>query len=220
MQGDHRQIFATHLNDPGKIGQCLDVARLGLQRLDDIGEGQNVDVLADGYRHAVENCQGQRQAHCHPRTDASHALDLDTTAHGLDVPAYHVHADTTAGNIGHHLGGRETGFKYQRPDILVGHLVGNLETTLACLGKNALAIEAGTVVTDFDDDIAALVCRLEGNRTHRILADRDALLGHFNAMVETVANEVCQGISDTLDQALVELRRFTQHFQLDLLAEF
>jgi hypothetical protein len=81
------------------------------------------------------------------------------------------------------------------------------------------AIEAGAVVGHLDDDVAALMVGLERDVADRRLALGNALVGHFDAVVEAVAHQVRQRVGDAFDQALVEFRALADGLQFDLLVE-
>ena len=119
VQRHHRQVFAANEQQLLDAGDALDHFRLGLQRLDDVAERQDVGLAANGHRHAVEDGQRQRQAHGHAGADAEHGFDLDAPAHGVDVALDHVHADAAPGDLGDHVGGREAGLEDELPDFLV-----------------------------------------------------------------------------------------------------
>jgi hypothetical protein len=137
VQGHHRQEFAAHLDQALDAGDAADHAALDLQRFDHVAQRDDVGFLAGGDRHAVEDGQGQRQAHRHAGADAAHGFDLDAAAHGADVALDHVHADAAAGDLGDLLGGGEAGFEDQQPDFGVAHLVVDVEAAFARLGQDA-----------------------------------------------------------------------------------
>ena len=219
MQGNDRQVLAPDLDNACLVGECLDIAGLWLERLDHIRQRQNIGLVTDGNRHAVQDRQRQREPHRHPRTDPEHGIDFDTPTHGLDVAADYVHPDPPAGNIGHLLCGRKSRLEDQVEDFLIGHLIGNLQTPLTSLGQNLVARQAATVIADLDHDIPALMIGLQGNRPDRTLACSNALLRKFDAVVQTVANKVRQWVRDTFDQPLVEFRRFPGCLEFHLFAE-
>ena len=170
VQHDNRQVFTPHLDHPRLVGQGIDVTHPGLEGFDDVGQRQDVSLVADGNRHAVENGQRQGQANGHPGADPEHRVDFDPAAHRLDVAAHDIHAHTAAGNVRHLLGGRKTGFENQVKDLLIGHLLGNLQAAFACLGEDLVTRQTGAVVAHFDDDVAPLVIGLQGDRADRALA--------------------------------------------------
>jgi hypothetical protein len=81
--------------------------------------------------------------------------DRDTTAERLDRALDHVHADATAGNVGDLVGGRETGREDQVVDFFVGQVgIGGDQFVVDGLLLDALAVDTGAVVDQFDDDTA------------------------------------------------------------------
>ncbi|MNE27920.1 hypothetical protein D3C80_1213440 [compost metagenome] len=50
-------------------------------------------------------------------------MDFDVPTHFLNISLHHVHADATAGNVGHLLGGRKARRENQHADVFVAHAV-------------------------------------------------------------------------------------------------
>ena len=150
---------------------------------------------------------------------AGGAFQLHFATQRLDVAADHVHAHAATGQVGDRFGGGEAGLEDQVPDLRVGGVLGYGQATLGGLGEDAFAIQAAAVVADFDDDVAALVRSRQGDGAGLVLARLRAHVGHFQAMVDRVADQVHQRIGDAFDQALVQLRAFADGAQAHLLAQ-
>src|SRR5690606_15302621 len=130
--------------------------------------------------------------------------DLYMTAHALNVASNHVHADPPTGNLGDLFGGREAGREDQRPDCFVGRVLVHGEALLHGLLENLVAVQTRAVVPDLDNDLAAVMLRRHGDRAFGILADFCTTLGRLDTVVDTVAHQVCEGVDEAFDQALVE----------------
>ena len=104
-------------------------------------------------------------------------------------------------------------------DLLIGHLLGNLQAAFACLGEDLVTRQTGAVVAHFDDDVATLVIGLQGDRADRALARGNPRFRRFDTVIQAVADQVSQRVGDTLDQALVQFRRLAGGFQFNLFAQ-
>ena len=219
LQRQQRQVLATHAQHAAIAGDGIDVGILRLQCLDHIGQWQDQGLVGSGDGHPVQDGQGQRQPDQGAGTAAQMAFDLDLTAQRLDVPAHHIHADATAGQLGDRIGSGEARLEDQVPDLAVAGRIGHGQATFACLGQDLFAVQATAVVGHFDDDMPALVRGGQGQRAGRWLAGRLALLRQLQAVVDGVAHQVHQRIGDLLDQPLVQFGAFAQGAQGDLLAQ-
>ena len=77
------------------------------------------------------------------------------------------------------------------------------------------AVDAGAVVGDLDDDLAALVPGAQGEHALGRLADPHAGVGVLDAVVDGVADQVRQRVLDRLEQGLVQLGVAALHLQAD-----
>ncbi len=146
--------------------------------------------------------------------------DLDLAAELVHVPAHHIHADAAAGNVGGFFRRREAGQEDQVVDLLVGEdVVLADEVARLRLGEDAFLVEAGAVVAHFDGDVAAAVIGVEVHRADGRLALGDAHVGHFDAVVDAVADQMDQRVADLFHHGLVELGLLAGELEVDLLAE-
>ena len=86
------------------------------------------------------------------------------------------------------------------------------------LGVDAIGVEAGAVVDDLDDDVAALVRGAQAQRRLGRLAGGGAALRRLDAVVDAVADHVHQRVVDVLDDLAIELGLLALQHQLDVLA--
>ncbi len=90
-------------------------------------------------------------------------------------------------------------------DFLVGEVgVSRDQVVVDRLLANALAVDAGAVVSQFDDDAARAVLGSQADRALGVLAGGNALLGGFDAMVDGVADHVGQRFGELVDDRLVD----------------
>ena len=74
-----------------------------------------------------------RAAHGDPHAVALCRVDLDRAVQRRDVLLHDVHADATAGDVGHLIGRREARLEDEVPDLGVGHAVSDVQATLRAL---------------------------------------------------------------------------------------
>ena len=96
---------------------------------------------------------------------------------------------------------------------------GSDEAALDGLLANLVDGNAGAVVGDFDDDVAALLTGAQRERTFGILAGGLAHVRRLNAVVERVADRVGERVLDGFEQALVEFGLLAFHLQAHAAAE-
>src|SRR5439155_25305210 len=188
-------------------------AALGLGALEadefqeaDLGNG--IAVAAAGDDQDLDNRQGKRDAEADGGALADGAVDVDRAADLLDIGLDDVHTDAAPGERGHGRGCREAGKEDQAQQRLRAHargLLGGDELLLDGLMLDAFGVDAAAVVADFDVDLAALVIGPQPDAAVARLAGRGAALGRFDAMVDGVAHQVRQRVTDRLDQSLVQL---------------
>lgn len=90
-------------------------------------------------------------------------------------------------------------------DLLVRQVrIGGDQVVVDGLLAHLLAVDAGAVVGKLDDDAArAVLCR-EADGAFRVLAEGFALLRHFEAVVDRVADHVRQRLGKLVDDGLVD----------------
>lgn len=133
-----------------------------MQYLDHAGQRQGVDRFAGLHQQGGQDRQGQRHADHEAAAAAQFGLDLDLPAELADTRLHHVHADAAAGDVGDLGLGREAGHEDQ-----VQALVGTQARGGFCIDQalvagdfaQALGVDAGTVVLDFDTDVVAFLLR-------------------------------------------------------------
>ena len=166
--------------------------------------------------------QRQRDLDRERRTLAQLRLDVDRAADLLDVGPNHVHADAAARNTGHNLGRREARLEHETQHLLVRHVLElglRRQAVLQSLHLDPLDVDAGTIVLDLDDDVAALVIGVQNNLADLRLVRRQAFRRHLKAVVRRVPHHVRQRVLDQLQNLTVKLRVRAQHLQVDLLVQ-
>ena len=97
--------------------------------------------------------------------------------------------------------------------------LGRNDAALNSLLPHLFDSNAGAIVRDFDDDVAALVTGAQFERSLGILARGLAHFGQFNAVIKRVSYRVRKRILDGLKQALVELGVLAFNLEADAAAE-
>ena len=72
-------------------------------------------------------------------------------------------------------------------------------------GEERLRVHARAVVLDLDDDVVALLERVERDGADGRLADAQALVARLDAVIDRVADHVHQRVAELLDDELVDL---------------
>ena len=168
----------------------------------------------DGQRQRDLDREGRALAHL--RLDVHRAADL------LDVGPHHVHADAPARDAGHNLGRRKTRPEDETQGLLVRHILElglRRQAVLQGLLLDPVDVDAGPVVLDLDDDVAALVIGVQHHLADLRLVRRQALRRHLQAVVGRVPHHVRQRVLDQLQHLAVELGIGAQHLQVDLLVQ-
>ena len=152
---------------------------------------------------------------------AGGGMDIDGAADFFDVGLHHVHADAPSGNIRHFFGGRKTRKENEIENIAVLHacrLLGREHAAFDCGPPDAVQVQAGAIVGDFDVDLPAFVEGAQNQAPGRILARFFAVFGQFDAMVDAVAYQVGERIFDGFDDGAVQVGFLAFHFDPDFLA--
>ena len=185
------------------------------------GEREHEEVAADPHQEALDDGQGERDAHHDPGPLPVHAGDLYGAAQLVDGPLHHVHADPAPRDAGDLLRGGEAGGEDEREELLLGELGGGGDdAALDRLGPDRLLVQTRSVVLDGDEDAVSGMDRGEVHRAKARLAGGHPHLGEFHAVVDGIPDQVHQGIVQFLDDRLVQLGLGPVRGHLDLLAEF
>src|SRR5579871_6939556 len=91
-----------------------------------------------------------------------------------------VHANAAAGDLGDLLGGAEAGAEDEIESLGFGEtrgLFGSRQPKFDGLGADFLRVDAAAIVGDFDDNLVAVVVRVEADASMRGLAQLATLFG-------------------------------------------
>src|SRR4029078_7905941 len=105
-------------------------------------------------------------------------------AQHLDVPAHHVHADPTAGNICDNFCGGKTCLEDELPDLVVVRVRVDTDAAFGGALQDALAVQALAVVAHLDHDAAALLAGAQPDRSATRLAGGLPVARRFDAVVD------------------------------------
>ena len=187
----------------------------------DSRQRQHEMVFTDLDQQAVDDRQGQRDFQGDGGAAATDTVHPDRTTQTIDAPLDHIHANPTSGNAGHLGRCGKSGGKNLGIDLLVRHF-GNSRNQpfFNRLGPDGVAVQTGTVVADrYQDRIAGML----GTQIHFAGGWFSGCLprcGHFDAVVDAVADDVYQRVVQFFDDGLVQLGFSTEGFHLDLFAKF
>ena len=101
--------------------------------------------------------------------------------------------------------------------FLVGWIGSGLQEAVFNRLLNDLpAIESFAVIDDANDDLISLVISVEVDCSGLRFAERPALLGHLDAVVDGIADDVDEGIADLFNDGFIEFGFFTGNDQVDV----
>src|SRR5579872_3414937 len=132
-----------------------------------------------------------------------------------------VHPNAAAGDLGDLLGGAEAGAEDEIESLGFGEtrgLFGGGKTEFDGFGTDFLRVDAAAIVGDFDDNLVAVVVRVEADASMRRLAQLAALFGGLNAVAHGVAHEMRQRFGDRVENAFVEVGLLPAEDEFDLAA--
>ncbi len=119
---------------------------------------------------------------------------------------HNVHTDATARYVRDFCSGGEAGSEDQTMDLGVRHRhgFGSVDDIFfEGLGAYAFGVEAGAVVADFDNDVAAFMIGAQLDRPIFALAFGGAVGGRFDAMVARVADHVRERVLDQFENLAI-----------------
>ena len=148
------------------------------------------------------------------------AVDFDRASDGLDVGPHHVHAHSPARHVRHGLGRG----KARLEDELQYPLIGQ-RCRVGCgdqapghgLLANSFDVDPASVVRDFDRHPPALIECSQREPPDARLAGCQPNLRGLDAVVDRVANQMRERITDAFDERAVEFRISPVDRELNLL---
>jgi len=157
----------------------------GAQTLDDGVDGDDISLGADGDNLSVDDGECQGQPDCNLSALVGGGADFDFSIEGFDVFLDDVHSDAPAGDVGDLVGGGEARTENQSEDFLFAEfLVFGNESFFDGFFTDFFAVEAASVVFDFDNDTAGLMIGGQSNASLGIFPFLCPLLGAFNAVID------------------------------------
>ena len=132
-----------------------------------------------------------------------------------------IHANATARNFRHFGSGAESRFENEIEGFLIGQALrffGFQDSFFNGLRPQMSGVDATAVVTDFNDDLSALVIGVEIHGTACGLAGSEALVGWFDTMVNGVADEMHERFGKSIKNALIEIGVLARKTQSHILA--
>ena len=149
-------------------------------------------------------------------------FDLQAAAELIHFRLHHVHPHPATGKVGDLHRGRKAGQQQQGQEFLVAHpgeFLREPQTLPDRLPLDRLAIDSPTVVADHNRDLIAQMPHHQRKATRPRLALGLPFVGPFDAVVATVPHQVCQGIGEYVEDALVQLQLRSRYIERDLLAQ-
>jgi len=132
-----------------------------------------------------------------------------------------IHADAATRNFGYLGSGAESRLENKIERFLVGQalgLFGFQDSLLNSAGPQGDRINAPAIVTDFDNNLRALVISIEIDRAASWLAGGQTFISGLNAMVHGVANQMHERFSKGIENALIEICVLAGKFESHILA--
>src|SRR5690554_3259669 len=201
----------------------LQLAARSADDLLDVGTRDREGLAARFDRETWQDAERERDANKEASALAWKRFDLERAAELLDVGTHHVHADTAARNRSDTVRGGQTRLKDQVNLLRAGHFGGTLsrdEAGVHGLLGEPVAIDTATIVHDADVDRIARLTGGHGQDACFALGGCAALGRRLNAVIDGIADDVQQGITDQLDHLAVEFDLAALDLDEDLLAEF
>ena len=191
-QTQKRQNFTTQIEI---VALGRDVFQF--QTFDHHFQRNHISRRAGGYQETVNDGESQWQADSETSALAFGGINVHRAAQRLDIASHHIHAHTPAGKIGDGFCRGKTGFKNQVLDFAVTEIliVAN-QPALDCFGQNSGAVKPGTIIADFDDDVARIMKSIEQQPSSGGFSLGQTLLWRFQTMIDGVTHQMHQWIGN------------------------
>ena len=149
------------------------------------------------------------------------AFRFDATTQGIDLGAYHVHANTTARQRCHVVGCAEAAFEDQLHGVFVTDgFICFQQVRGNGFFANARHIQPFAIIAHSNHHLVARLLQVDFDVAGRLFAGLCALIGRFDAMHHGVAQQMFKGRRDTLDDVAIHGRVSARDIQCNLLAVF
>ena len=152
------------------------------------------------------------------RAGPDHAMHIHRASDFRDVGPHHIHTHAAPREIGYFLNGRKAWQKDQIERLAVAHarrLFGGNQTFLYGFLPDAVHIDSGPVVANFNIDLAALVIGPQTQDPLRVFAAGLPPLNGFDSVIHGIADNMRQRILDRLNNGAIELRLISGHLDAD-----
>ena len=134
---------------------------------------------------------------------------------------HHIQADAASGDFGNLLGRTEPGLEDQFQNVAFaepGRFFRADQFLLDRLGDDAPGVDAAPVVANLYNHLIAVVVGSETDGSDGRLAAARARFGGFNAMADSVPDQVRDRLGNRVQQALVEIGVLTADHEFDFFA--
>src|SRR5207244_1050846 len=159
----------------------------------------------------------QRQSQPGSRAFTGAGLDADAGLHALQNALHYVHAYATSGDLSDFLGGAEARTKYEIQGFHVAQprgLLGCDQPHLDGFGPNSGRVDTPSIVSDFQNDLVALMVGVQLENSFGTLAHPLPLFRGFDAMADGIAYHVGKRFGNRVQDALVQVGFLSSQYQV------
>ena len=163
----------------------------GTRNLQHRVQRNGIQPLLHPKQQRLDDGQGQGKLHPESGAFAGARLHADGSFQPVQYTLHHVHANPPPRDFGDLLGSAEAGAEDEVEDLSIVQphdFFAGRHSQFQGLGANLLGVHAAAVVGDFDDDLIALVIRMQPDDPLRRFAQFAALVRRLNAMAHRVAD--------------------------------
>ena len=185
-------------------------------------QGEGIRLAGDLHEQGTDDRHGDRQLEHEPRPLAGPAGDPDRAPHRVHHALDHVEPDAPAGDLGDLFLGREAGQEEEVEQLglaepaAIAAVVSPRSTTLARSRSRSMPRPSSLRM------ICSIPARWRASRRigpHRRLAGRAAVLGHLEAVVQRVADQVVERRLEPVEDVAVDAGGLADDLEPRLLAE-
>src|SRR5215469_558917 len=191
------------------IVEAMDFVIRYTRYFDDRPEWNSVQAAPDAEQQRLNAGQRKRNEQAEGCAFSGLAFDFGGTLESFERGLDDVKPHAAAGNFSDFIGGaqarRENQLKrlglVQSRRFIAGH-----ESAFYGTLDNLFAVQAATVIGNFDYDLVALVVCIQPNRAARRLFSGDALRRRLDSVIGGIAYDVRERLGERVEDAFVEVR--------------